>query len=90
MSFSGFKILSPYTEVNGIDVMLDGRKLRLTHDDVSYLLAEVDGHAVHDAENPPREIGFMLYGRLILMSNEQWMDFVDQLGSAAAQGGWHV
>lgn len=82
-----FKVIGKYSE-NGVDIAISNSAIRLNSEDVSYLLLGVDGHATANADYPPAEVGFMLYGRLHVMANEDWASFQEALSSAADEGGW--
>ena len=92
MKGSWFEFLSPYSEASGVELKLLGRggtsrDLTLTKNDVSYLLESIDGH-VTAGPQPVAHIAFPLYGTLVQVSDSEWHEFMDALGSVAGSGGW--
>lgn len=83
-----FQIKSDYSDQSGVMVLLKGNTVKLTVDDVCYLLLGVDGHATCPPDNPPLHIGFMLYSIHYVVSNDEWSHFIDELGDTIQRGGW--
>lgn len=92
MKGSWFKFNGSYSDEQGVDVELlsrggTSRKLRLTRNDVSYLLESIDGH-VTAGPTPLSNIAFPLYGLLVQVSDAEWLEFTEALGLVASKGGW--
>lgn len=85
-----YGIASDYDLDSGMLLNIHGRSLRLEPDDVDYLLLAVDWHVIADKNNPPSEVGFMLLGKHVVLTIEEWRDFHSALFKAAKAGGWAV
>ena len=91
MNSSWFELEGPYTDAAGVKLKIHGRMgqtgdYHLTKNDVTYLLEFIDGHVT--AAQPADNIAFPLYGTLVQISGEEWLELVDALGGVAGQGGW--
>lgn len=83
---SWFEIKDTCTDESRLCVVLKGKSYNLSQEDVEYLGINVDGHATCSGE-PPVKVGYMLYGDLIIVSNEEWCEFIDGLQSTGMLGG---
>ena len=78
-------------EVVGIDIVevtVGGRSWLLDKEDIRYLMI-LDGHTMHE-KNPPERIGFMLHGKHVEVTDDEWAVFLDELSSIVAEKGWYV
>lgn len=83
---SWFEIRNPHNDISRLSVVMKGKAYNLNQDDIEYLGTLINSHAI-GSNKPPFQVGYMLYGDLIIISNEEWREFVDGLQSTGALGG---